>query len=172
MLAPSLWAGVTSGIPIIASASHCRPISYYTRISRRFHFRSCNLYLLAIPTRHSWLRVSTHRPPAPIFYITDNLASTIITFANSAVIVDTSATTTFTNTIATAQAITTFTRGLRILSVFPPHTPGYTEISVVVDQCSNLAIQLFSATPRSLSPSALIGQPIPASLGFQLLACA
>lgn len=166
---------MTSGIPIIASASHCRPLAHYTRILRRLRFRSCNLYLLAIPTRHSWLRVSTHRSPAPIFYITDNLASTIITCANSAVIIETSATTTLTNTIATAQAMTTFTRGLRILSVFPPHTPGFTVISVVVDKCSNPAIQLIPATPRSivsLSPSILIGQPIPTSLGFQLLACA
>ena len=166
---------MTSGIPIIAYAAHCRPVFHYTPISRRVHFRFCNLYLLAIPTRHSWLRVSTHRPPAPIFYITDNLASTIITCANSAVIIETSATTTLTNTIAAAQAIMTFARGLRILSVLPPHTPGHTVISVVVDQCSNFAIQLIWATPRSiasLSPSALIGQPIPTSLGFQLLACA
>lgn len=150
MLAPSLWAGATSGIPI-AAASHCHPVPCYARISRPIPFRFCNLFLLAIPTRHSWLRVSTHRPAcADILYHRQPTASTIITCANAAIIIEITGTTTLTNTTVTAHAIATFTRGLRILSIFPPHICGHAVISVVVDEHSDPSIPLVWATPRLL----------------------
>lgn len=176
MLAPSLWAGATSSILIIAAASHCRPVSHYARISRPIPFRFCNLYLLAIPTGHSWLRMSTHRPPAPILYITDNvLAPTIITCANSAVIIRNLSPNHPHKHNCNGPRYNHFYSGLDDFICLPTSRRGHAVISVVVDEYSNPATQLISATPRSiasLSPSVPIGQPIPTSLGFQLSACA